>query len=151
MLKRLLGVNIELVINLIQSWEGSCRSRTTGAGNRQFGGERAGCDALRRPLLIELRNVHLESESGTREMPIPEGSYVVLEVVDTGTGMDEETRSHLFEPFFTTKEKGRGTGLGLSTSYGIVKQNHGEILVGPSQGWERLLDLSAAHRRACLD
>jgi PAS domain S-box-containing protein len=135
MLKRLLGVNIELVIK-VDPHLGKARvdpgqleqvivNLVVNARDAMPSGGR---------LLIELRNVQLESESGTREMPIPEGSYVVLEVVDTGTGMDEETRSHLFEPFFTTKEKGRGTGLGLSTSYGIVKQNHGEILVRSEPG-----------------
>ncbi|HYP09278.1 MAG TPA: PAS domain S-box protein [Bryobacteraceae bacterium] len=85
-------------------------------------------------LAIRLQNRFLEAESGTREMPIKPGTYVVLEVSDTGTGMTDEVRSHLFEPFFTTKEKGRGTGLGLSTSYGIVKQNHGEIEVRSELG-----------------
>jgi two-component system NtrC family sensor kinase len=85
-------------------------------------------------LRIRTRTVHLDKEFYREHGYGQPGSYALLTVGDTGTGIDQETLKKIFEPFFTTKGMGRGTGLGLSTVYGIVKQHGGYICVSSEPG-----------------
>ncbi len=80
-------------------------------------------------LKIESKNMTLDKNFKKNFPEAEVGSYIQLKIGDTGLGMDKETQAHIFEPFFTTKDKGKGTGLGLATVYGIIKQSGGYIYV----------------------
>ena len=85
-------------------------------------------------LTVETSNREVNVAEALHHRGLRPGTYVVLQVRDTGVGMDEETRARIFEPFYTTKPPGQGTGLGLSTAYGIVKQSGGYIAVESTVG-----------------
>lgn len=92
-------------------------------------------------LVIETADVDLQDANSARKIGVQPGVYVMLALSDTGLGMDSATRSRLFEPFFTTKEQGKGSGLGLSTVYGIVKQHGGQITVYSQVGCGTIFEI----------
>jgi signal transduction histidine kinase/ActR/RegA family two-component response regulator len=89
-------------------------------------------------LTVDIRTEHVDESIASGRSPMTPGNFAVLSITDTGQGMDAETQAHIFEPFFTTKALGQGTGLGLATVYGVVKQSGGFIWVSsiPGKGTE---------------
>ncbi len=128
MLRRLIGEDIELVVipaagtDTVEADPGRLEqvimNLAVNARDAMPGGGK---------LTIETAAVTLSENFSARQIGLEPGRYVLLKISDTGVGMDEETQSHLFEPFFTTKKVGRGTGLGLATAYGIIRQSRGAI------------------------
>jgi len=135
MLRRLIGEDIELVIlpgdglGLVEADPGQIEQALM---NLAVNSRDAMPDGGK--ITIETRNVEVRRARSSSYDRMEPGSYVMILVSDTGCGMSDEVKSHLFEPFFTTKDIGKGTGLGLATVYGIVKQSRGCIFVESEQG-----------------
>jgi CheY-like chemotaxis protein len=85
-------------------------------------------------VLIETANIYFDESLAEMHAPLTTGQYLMLAVSDTGSGMSEEVKRHLFEPFFTTKAQGKGTGLGLATVYGVIRQTGGNVVVYSEPG-----------------
>jgi two-component system cell cycle sensor histidine kinase/response regulator CckA len=135
MLRRLIGMHIELTTNLATELDRVKAEQSqieqvivnlvVNARDAMLEGGK---------LLIETSNFNVNENFASSFPFLQPGPYVVLTVTDTGIGMDDNTRRHIFEPFFTTKGPGKGTGLGLATVYGVVKQSGGSVVVDSEPG-----------------
>jgi PAS domain S-box-containing protein len=101
--------------------------------------------------VIEISNLDIEESQHDNWPGLTPGAYVALAVSDTGSGMDAQTRAHLFEPFFTTKNKGQGSGLGLSTVYGIVQQSGGHINVYSQLGAGTIFEIFLPREKGAVE
>lgn len=135
MLRRLIGEHIELGL-LLQSDLGQARIDPGQFGQALINLTVNARDAMPDggKITIETKNISLDAKNASELEDCAPGDYVLVRVSDTGTGIPIELQSHLFEPFFTTKDQGKGTGLGLATCYGIVKQSGGQIHVESASG-----------------
>jgi two-component system cell cycle sensor histidine kinase/response regulator CckA len=135
MLRRLIGEDIEFCVNLDPA-AGNLKADAGQLEQVLMNLVVNARDAMPKGGKLTITTASL-SVNGTRVKNLPDlspGKYVVLGIVDTGTGMSDEVKAHLFEPFFTTKPLGKGTGLGLATCFGIVKQSAGHIEIESQLG-----------------
>jgi PAS domain S-box-containing protein len=135
MLRRLVGDNIELIVKL-EARPDEVMADTSQLHQVLMNLAVNARDAMPQggKLAIETSNSDVRARDVVEDADAARGAYVQLSATDSGTGMDAETREHIFEPFFTTKDPGKGTGLGLATVYGIVRQSGGFIRVDSAPG-----------------
>jgi two-component system cell cycle sensor histidine kinase/response regulator CckA len=142
MLRRLLGQNIELIL-LASPGAGLVKADASQIEQAIVNLATNARDAMPEggKLVIEIAGVDLEDGPGSKNLGLNPGPYVMMAISDTGVGMDPETRSRLFEPFFTTKSPGKGSGLGLATVYGAVKQSEGAVTVYSQPGCGTIFEI----------
>ncbi|MCI0538450.1 MAG: PAS domain S-box protein, partial [Verrucomicrobiales bacterium] len=131
MLRRMIGEDIELV-TMLELGLGKVKADPSQMEQVIINLSTNARDAMPRGGRLTVRTTNVQSDETIPNRP--PGRYILLSINDTGTGMSADVKAHLFEPFFTTKDVGRGTGLGLSTVYGIVKQSGGDIEVDSEPG-----------------